>query len=133
MCYTLHIHQKLCSFIPATATLELPPPSTGRVRPLSQPLRSVLVWHANRQGLITSKSPASRPARAPRPSRLASTSERRVCSSSYTRATEAPLLFEVQRRKKPLKVIAFMLTASKRRDGQAVIVCSGLELRARHQ
>lgn len=34
---------------------------------------------------------------------------------------------------KPLKMTPFMLKASKRRDGQAAIVWSGLELRARHQ
>lgn len=56
----------------------------------------------------------------------------RSCPPHPTPGPPRPL-FEVQRRKKPLKMIAFMLKASKRRDGQAVIVCSGLVLGARHQ
>ena len=34
---------------------------------------------------------------------------------------------------KPWKTLSFMLTASKRQDGQAAAVRSGLKLRAKHQ
>lgn len=97
---------------------------------------NLLSFTANRKGICLVYREGETPRRSLvhqslRRFRLAFGSEKHVLFPSNTGATEAH--FEVQRRKEPLKMIAFMLKASKWRDGQAVIVCSGLKLRARHQ